>query len=75
MSNGDSSSWGGDEYSQLLVDQINVLLDKEESFYSCVHYPEEFAVSSEFIGEGWYASTRLRQHRCNCSWSYVGLLF
>ena len=58
MSNGGSSSWEGDEYSQLLVDQINVLVDKEESFYSCVDYLEEVTVSSEFIDEGWCASTR-----------------
>lgn len=53
MSNGASNSWVGNEYSQLLVDQVAALVEKEESFYSCVDYLEEIPLSSDLIDEEW----------------------
>ena len=47
----------GDEYSQVLIDQISVMVHKEESFYSCTDYLGEVAVSPELIEKGWYVST------------------
>ena len=53
MSNGASNSWEGDEHSQLLADQIAVMVEKENVFYSCVDYLSELPKSNNFIDEGW----------------------
>lgn len=53
MSNGASNSWVGNEYSQLLIEQVAVLVEKEEAFYSCVDYLEEIPLSSDLIDEEW----------------------
>ena len=53
MLGGASNSWVGDGYSQLLVDQIVVMLEKENGFYSCVDYLEGLPASSDLIDEGW----------------------
>ncbi|KAL7542849.1 hypothetical protein ACHAXR_012147 [Thalassiosira sp. AJA248-18] len=53
MSNGASNSWVGDGYSQLLIDQIAVMVEKENDFYSCVDYLGELPLSSDLIDEGW----------------------
>ncbi len=53
MSSGASNSWACDEYSKFLVDQINVMVEKEEVFYSCVDYLEEYPASYDLIDEGW----------------------
>jgi hypothetical protein len=48
------NNWVGDDYSQLLVDQIAVMLRKEDAFYSCHDYLGELPESvNEFIDEGW----------------------
>ena len=53
VSKGASGSWVGDEHSQLLVDQIAVMVEKEDAFYSCIDYLEELPVSRDLIDEGW----------------------
>ena len=54
LSNGASNSWVGDEYSSQLVEQIVVMVEKEETFYSCVDYLGELPESNnDLINEGW----------------------
>ncbi len=53
MSSGASNSWVGDEYSQLLLEQVSVLVDKENRFYSCIDYLGELPESHTLIDEGW----------------------
>ena len=54
LSNGASNSWVGDEYSSQLVEQIVVMVEKEETFYSCVDYLGELPESNnDLINESW----------------------
>ena len=54
LSNGASNSWVGDEYSSQLVEQIAVMVEKEETFYSCADYLGELPESNnDLIDEGW----------------------
>lgn len=53
MSNGSLNSWAGDEYSEHLVGQIAVLVEKENAFYSCADYLQDVSMSSDLIDEGW----------------------
>ena len=38
MSNAALTSWVGNNYSSLLLDQIAVMVKKENAFFSCVDY-------------------------------------
>ncbi len=54
MSNGATPSWMGDAFSELLVDQIAAMLEKEDSFYSCVDYLGELPdTNKDVIDEYW----------------------
>lgn len=54
MSNTNLNTWVGDNYSQLLVEQVAIMIEKEESFYTCVDYLGELpAESNGLIDEGW----------------------
>lgn len=53
MSSGASNCWVGDEYSQMLVDQVAVMVTKEDAFYSCVDYLGELPESNNLMDEGW----------------------
>ncbi len=53
MSNRASNVWIGDEYSQLLVNQIAVMVEKEGTFYSRVDYLKDLPASNDLIDEGW----------------------
>ena len=54
MSNGASNSWVGDKFSSLLVEQIAVMLHKENASYLCVDYLGELPMSNGYlIDEGW----------------------
>jgi len=59
MSNG-ANSWEGDEYSQNFVDQIAVMVAKENTFYSCVDYLGKLSESrraSDAIDVDWRQNT------------------
>ena len=57
MSASTSNTWVGGEYSQLLIDQIEAMVEKEDAFYSCADYMKELPASNEIgqalIDEGW----------------------
>lgn len=38
LSNSALTSWAGDEYSSILLEQIATMVKKEDAFYSCVDY-------------------------------------
>mmetsp|Transcript_32109 Transcript_32109/g.54788 ORF Transcript_32109/g.54788 Transcript_32109/m.54788 type:complete len:320 (+) Transcript_32109:258-1217(+) len=54
--NGASSRWVGDEYSQFLVDQVAVMMEKEADFYLCFDYLKDLPVSPDSIDAGWRQS-------------------
>jgi hypothetical protein len=53
MSTVNLKNWVGDNYLQLLIDQITVMLGKEDAFYSHLDYLGELPESvNEFINKG-----------------------
>ena len=54
MSNGASNSWVGEEFTSHLVEQIAVMVQKENASYLCVDYLGELPKSNGYlIDEGW----------------------
>jgi hypothetical protein len=48
------TTWVGDDYSKVLLDQIAVMARKEEVFFSCVDYMGELPMSKDdCIDEEW----------------------
>ncbi len=54
MSNVALATWVGDDYSKMLLDQIAVMVEKENLFFSCVDYIGEMPMSDDnLIDEEW----------------------
>lgn len=58
MSSGASNVWSGDKFTSLLVDQVVLMLKKEDSFWNCIDYLAEnhicsTADSPDMIDEQW----------------------
>ncbi len=58
MSSATSNVWSGAKFTSLLVDQISLMLKKEESFWNCIDYLAENHTCSttdslEMIDEQW----------------------
>ena len=48
------TTWVGDDYSKMLLDQIAVMVEKEDAFFSCVDYIGEMPMSDDnLIDEEW----------------------
>ena len=54
MSKAALTTWVGDDYSKMLLDQIAVMVEKEGTFFSCVDYIGEMPMSDDnLIDEEW----------------------
>jgi hypothetical protein len=47
VSNVALTTWAGDDYSTVLLDQIAVMVEKENAFFSCVDYIGEMPTSND----------------------------
>lgn len=53
VSNGAANTWVGEKFSPLLVEQIAVMLEKEEKNYACLDYISVPSSSTDLIDEKW----------------------
>mmetsp|Transcript_18328 Transcript_18328/g.39584 ORF Transcript_18328/g.39584 Transcript_18328/m.39584 type:complete len:305 (-) Transcript_18328:125-1039(-) len=53
VSNGAANTWVGEKFSPLLVEQIAVMLEKEETNYACLDYISVPSSSTDLIDEKW----------------------